>query len=141
MSNKEITDLPVETSISPEMLIPTGGFGDISINVAQLREFAYTLPSTYQTTNPNLKIKNGSSQILNISSTNKLTADLRSGQYLYVRVIGSAPLDLSDFTIVNNYVKSGESCFILIINILGENILIGANFTETSVPDPLRGSQ
>lgn len=129
MPNKLIRDLPVESNVSPNMLIPTGGFGDVSVNVAQLREFAYTLPATFITTDPNLKIKNSHSQILDLKFEGKLTADLKSGQYLYVKVIGNPPLDLTDFTVVGSYVKSGDLNFILIMNILGEKILIGANFS------------
>lgn len=135
-TGKDIGNLPLAT-LSGDLKIPTGGFGDYAITLDQIKEYTKTAGQIYETTSPNLLVDNGVFQNLTLTGAGKLTADIGSPEYIMVRVSGDYTLDLSDFLVLNGYTdESGRDRFLLIFNILGQKFLVGSAITDAGVTPP-----
>lgn len=133
-TGKIINALPAADEVAGDMLIPTGGFGDRAITVDQLKTFVESYYKPYLTNNPNIKAKNGKLQKLTLFNSGKLTSDLQSGMYVFLKISGSYILDISDFKNINNFVRDSRfESTILIFNFLGERLLMGMNHTVNEV--------
>lgn len=134
---KTIEKLPLAEQVEGEMKIPTGGFGDRVVTIDQLRTFMQTNIKVYLTNNPTLLSKNGRLQKLVLLSNGKLTTDIPTGGYISVKVDAGYDLDISEFINVNGFVRDKRfQCTILICNYLGEKLLMGSNYIESTDPIP-----
>lgn len=142
-----IKGLPLADEPIGDMLIPTGGFGDKTITIDQLRAYVQASYVPYDTTNPAIQVSNGKLQKLTLTANGKLTCDLTSGQYVFLKVRGLYTLDLTDFinitphpidTLIMRDLRFPNT--MLIFNFMGKKFIFLTNYGESGKdnPDPVR---
>lgn len=142
-----IKSLPIVDQLNGDMLIPTGGFGDKTITIDQLRSYVQSQYIPYDTTNPAILVSNGKLQKLTLTSSGKLTCDLASGQYVFLKIRGLYDLDLTDFSNISPHPDSDPISrdirypnTALIFNFLGKKFIFLTNYGESGKdnPDPVK---
>lgn len=122
----KIIDMPLTNPVD-DLKIPTGGYGDLSVTIADLRQYFKIPKDIYHTNDPNIKIENGQYQELVLDSYGILTVDVGIGQYVFL-VVYSENHDLSykSFDVCNQYqFKNYRRNYILVMNIDGKKMLYG----------------
>lgn len=122
--NLKIKDMPLVYP-TDELLIPTGGFGDVAITLGSIMDFIKIPESEYFTSNPNLSISNGKYQTLNLDSDMTLTAEIGDSQYILVHLpISEFLLDYRSFDICNQFNRDTQTASYLLILGMGDRKLL-----------------
>lgn len=130
----KIRDIPLTNPVE-DLKIPTGGYEDLSVTIADLRQYFKIPKDIYQTNDPNIKIENGQYQELVLDSHGILTVDVGIGQYVFL-VVYSENYDLSykSFDVCNQYqFKNYRRNYILVMNIDGKKMLYGCFDSDLKV--------
>jgi len=122
----KILDLPL-AQLKETLKIPTGGFGDVAVNIAALRDFFKVPHGIYQTTSPDIFVEDGIFQELRLQNDGVLKTNIGIGQYVFIYLPqGFNNLDYSAFDVCNQfaYDRLAEN-FILLVNMDGRKLLFG----------------
>lgn len=128
MSILKIQDMPL-IPVTDDLKIPTGGFGDVAINISSLRSFLSNTQTIFQTSSAHIFIRNGNYQQLNLTFEVILKTDIPVGDFVYIVIPPSIfNVDFSRFDNANqfNYDRTKES-HIFIFNFDGKKTLFGTS--------------
>lgn len=136
---KTILDLPLAVTLEDTMKIPTGGFGDQTVELSDLRDYLVGSKHVYVTSDPALLASNGTYQKLVLESSGVLSCQMESGSFVFLKVTSGFDLDLSNFRLVKPFVVDPrfESAIVL-FNMFGVKFAMGLSYVPSakSNPDP-----
>lgn len=134
---KTILDLPLAVTLEDTMKIPTGGFGDQTVELSDLRDYLIGSKNVYVTSNPALLASNGTYQKLVLESSGVLSCQMESGSFVFLKVTSGFDLDLSNFRLVKPFVVDPrfESAIVL-FNMFGIKFAMGLSYVPSAKANP-----